>query len=168
MSQRPFSDPQAAIATASKERPLLADSRHWCSDRSSDGEGSFSDENRTLQIRLLLRAKRTKSAQKRTFPLQENFYLKRSEFFGPYLEKHFRKDARYYRNPGLVSDVALDRRDQNGPTKKFGETGTPISKIWDPLQKNAAKSRITIPDHPYLETSHPRKKSSPLQSHVHY
>ncbi len=90
----------------------MAEPGHWCSDRSSDGEGSFSDENRTLQIRLLLRAKRTKSAQKWTFPLQENFCLKRSENFGPNLEKHFRKDARQQGDLRLRQIYRLDAVEQ--------------------------------------------------------
>ncbi len=106
----------------------MAEPGHWCSDRSSDGEGSFSDENRTLQIRLLLRAKRTKSAQKRTFPLQENFYLKRSEIFGPNSEKHFRKDGV---GGGLLEATPALNRHEASLTKKI-----------------AAKTRITIPDHP--------------------
>ena len=40
---------------------------------------------------------------------------------------------------------------------------------WDPLPKTiAAKSRITIPDHPYLEISYSRKKSRPHLRLIHH
>ncbi len=40
MSQRLLSDPQAAIASGSNERPFLAESSRWRSGRSKDGYGS--------------------------------------------------------------------------------------------------------------------------------
>ncbi len=70
------------------------------------------DSLRPCPKRPELGVERTKSAQKRTFHLQENFCLKRSEIFGPNSEKHFRMDARQQGDLRLRQIYRLDAVEQ--------------------------------------------------------
>ncbi len=81
-------------------------------------------------------------------PLPENSCLKRSEIFGPNSEKHFRKDGV---GGGLLEATPALNRHEASLTKKI-----------------APKTRITILDHPYLETSYSRQKSCPYLRLIHH